>query len=65
MNREAFRFRYLRMWFWLVDRAQVNLLAEMARRLKEYLLCELGRLTELSKEEMLEARYRRLMSYGN
>ena len=38
---------------------------EMARRVKEHLLEQVDRLVTLSVEEMLEARYRRLMSYGN
>jgi len=38
---------------------------EMASRLKSHLLKEMDRLSSMDTEAMLEARYRRLMSYGN
>ena len=38
---------------------------EMASRLKSHLLKEVDRLSSMDTEAMLEARYRRLMSYGN
>ena len=38
---------------------------EMASRLKNHLLKEVDRLSSMDTEAMLEARYRRLMSYGN
>ena len=39
--------------------------AEMARRLKAHLLKQVERLAAMDTDTMLEARYRRLMSYGN
>ena len=38
---------------------------EMAARLKEHLLQQVDRLSSMDTDAMLEARYRRLMSYGN
>jgi acetyl-CoA carboxylase carboxyl transferase subunit alpha len=38
---------------------------EMAARVKQHLLSEVDRLALMDTETMLEARYRRLMSYGN
>ena len=38
---------------------------EMASRLKAHLLGQVERLSAMDTESMLEARYRRLMSYGN
>jgi len=38
---------------------------EMASRLKVHLLDQVERLSEMDTDSMLEARYRRLMSYGN
>ena len=37
----------------------------MAQRIREHLITELGRLRGMSEEEMLEARYARLLAYGN
>ena len=39
--------------------------AEMASRLKAHLLTQVERLAAMDTDTMLEARYRRLMSYGN
>ena len=38
---------------------------EMARRVKAHLVQQVDRLVAMDTEDMLEARYRRLMSYGN
>jgi acetyl-CoA carboxylase carboxyl transferase subunit alpha len=38
---------------------------EMAVRVKRHLLNQIDRLSSMDTEAMLEARYRRLMSYGN
>jgi acetyl-CoA carboxylase carboxyl transferase subunit alpha len=38
---------------------------EMAVRVKRHLLTQIDRLSSMDMEAMLEARYRRLMSYGN
>ena len=38
---------------------------EMARRVKAHLVKQVDRLVAMDTEDMLEARYRRLMSYGN
>ena len=38
---------------------------EMAARLKQHLLQQVDRLSSMDTDAMLEARYRRLMSYGN
>ena len=38
---------------------------EMASRLKAHLLDQVDRLSAMDTDAMLEARYRRLMSYGN
>jgi acetyl-CoA carboxylase carboxyl transferase subunit alpha len=38
---------------------------EMAGRLKAHLLGQVDRLSAMDTDAMLEARYRRLMSYGN
>ena len=38
---------------------------EMARRLRAHLLDQVDRLSAMDTETLLEARYRRLMSYGN
>ena len=38
---------------------------EMAARLREHLLQQVDRLSSMNTDAMLEARYRRLMSYGN
>ena len=38
---------------------------EMARRLRAHLLDQVDRLSAMDTDTLLEARYRRLMSYGN
>ena len=38
---------------------------EMAARLKQHLLQQVDRLSSMDADAMREARYRRLMSYGN
>lgn len=38
---------------------------EMARRIKQHLVAQLNRLEAVDLDEVLEQRYRRLMSYGN
>lgn len=38
---------------------------EMARRIKEHVCVQVDRLSAMDTDEMLEARYQRLMSYGN
>ena len=37
----------------------------MAARLKQHLLKQVDRLSSMDTDAVLEARYRRLMSYGN
>jgi acetyl-CoA carboxylase carboxyl transferase subunit alpha len=37
----------------------------MAERVREHLVTQIDTLTRMPVEDMLEARYRRLMSYGN
>jgi acetyl-CoA carboxylase carboxyl transferase subunit alpha len=37
----------------------------MASRVKRHLVEQIDRLSAMSEDDMLETRYRRLMSYGN